>query len=89
MRDYDYPDVVTARRIKAVIAEKGLTQGEVAKATNRERKTVIAWVNCVTSPSAYCLKKFCVKYNVSADWILGLSDVNEVSKKEQNETRNH
>lgn len=77
-RDPDYPDITTARRIKAVIAEKGLTQGDVAKTTNRERKTVMGWVNCVTSPSACCLKKFCAKYRVSADWILGLSEVKEL-----------
>lgn len=77
-RDSDHPDVTTARRMKAVIAEKGLTQGEVAEATHRERKTVLAWVNCVTSPSAYCLKKFCARYRVSADWILGLSEVKEL-----------
>lgn len=68
----DYPDVVLARNLKKLCAEKNITQGQMGAICYKDRKAVNAWVNCVASPSAYSLKKICAYYGVSADELLGL-----------------
>lgn len=69
---HEYPSPVTAERIQKVFDDNNLTDTEVAKDFEVQRKTIWAYRNCVYSPSVSFIRGFCAKYNVTADWILGL-----------------
>lgn len=67
-----YPDATLARNIKKILAEKNMTQRRLAEIVGKERKTINAWVNCLSSPSATEIKIICLEFRISADELLGL-----------------
>lgn len=60
------------------------TQGEFADFLGISRPTVGFYENGTRIPDAYILKQICEKCDVSADWLLGLSDY--MTKNQENET---
>ena len=61
-------------RINHLMNEKCLTAAEFAKKTTIPYKTVNQYCNYINSPSTANLKKIAIHMNVSADWLLGLTD---------------
>jgi len=61
-------------RLKMARERAGLTQIDVYKATNINNKSLSRYENDATSPDPNAIKSLVELYNVSADFILGLSD---------------
>lgn len=73
--------MTTGSRLKKLREEKGLSQEEVAKLVGVSREAVTFWETGRTKPIRK-LKELSALYNVSADYILGKSDLplsNEVT----------
>ena len=63
-----------AQRLKEIRIEKGYNQTEIAKIINKTQK---GYSHLETGKSRFTLddvKKLCEFYNISADYILGLTD---------------
>lgn len=63
-----------ADRLKELRLESGLTQDELAKATNISQSSISIYELGKISPTADIIITFCKFFNVSADYILGLVD---------------
>lgn len=68
----NFPDPVLAKNLRKLVAEKNLTQKQLARCCGKERKACLNWLNEYTSPSAWDLKQICITYRVSADKLLVL-----------------
>lgn len=66
--------MTTGSRLKKLREEKGLSQEEVAKIVGVSREAVTFWETGRTKPIRK-LKELSALYNVSADYILGKSDL--------------
>lgn len=66
---------LTAQRILQLRQENGLTQLELAEKTNLERKSIIRYENGQSVPSGRALTALARFFGVSADYLLGLSDI--------------
>jgi len=77
MKHMEYPNPDMAEKIAQVVYDSGLTQSEVGEVIGRDRKVISAWINCWGIPNAVTLAKFCQHFNVSADWLLGLTKENK------------
>ena len=64
---------IVTRRLRELFYSE--TQYETARRLNTALSVVSRWVNGQAKPSADLIIRICKEYNVSADWILGLSDV--------------
>lgn len=65
-------------RLKQLMEEKGLVQTDIAKLLGVTRQSVSAYLNCIhplDSEQIIILSKY---FNVSADYLLGLSDLREI-----------
>ena len=62
-------------RIKEIIdTECDGVQMNFIKRTGFAQSTVWAWCSGVREPNVFALVCICEEFNVSADWLLGLSD---------------
>jgi transcriptional regulator with XRE-family HTH domain len=61
-------------RLRKAREQAGLTQIDVYKAINLNNKSLSRYENNATSPDPETVKALILLYNVSADFILGLSD---------------
>ena len=61
-------------RLKQARIEKGLTQKQVAEAIGVVPTAITNYETGVREPSISILKKLCLLYEVSADYLIGLSD---------------
>lgn len=53
---------------------KGITQAELAKHLDVTQQAVGRWEKAITSPDYEALKKIAAYFNVTTDYLLGLSD---------------
>ena len=60
-------------RLNQAVEESGLSQAEIARRTGLHRHTVLATESAM--PNSGTLAKLCAVLHVSADWLLGLSNV--------------
>jgi transcriptional regulator with XRE-family HTH domain len=69
-------NVITSRRLKALRADRGLTQKQVADELQIKQQT---YSNCENGKGldVKILKQLCDFYNVSADYLLGLDDLKD------------
>lgn len=67
-----------AQRLKELRLEKGLSQQELAEKLNISGKTVSGYENNVSQPNLDLLIEMARLFNVSVDYILGLSNVKTV-----------
>lgn len=65
---------VLGDRLKEVRVERGLTQRQVAEALGVAQNSIAGYETGARVPSIDVLIKFCKFYQVSADYLLGLSD---------------
>ena len=61
-------------RLKKLREERKMSQGEVASKLNLENTTISGYERNVTIPSLEVLRSLAVFYNISADYLLGLTD---------------
>ena len=64
-------------RIRELVFSTGKTIVGISRDMGLSRGTVNAWFNTGASPSADAIARICRYFNVSADWLLGLSDRKE------------
>ena len=69
MEVYDF-----GARIKNLREVRKLSQGDVATKLNLENATISGYERGVTTPSVEVLRSLALFYNVSADYLLGLTD---------------
>ena len=72
-----------AQRLSALIAEKGLKQREVAEALEVQRQTVSLYTKGQALPDISTLTKITQFFNVSADYLLGITDAPTVDVKKR------
>lgn len=61
-------------KVKELRKEKGLTQKQLAQLTDNAQSAVFYWESNKQEPTISSLKKLCVLFEVSADYLLGLED---------------
>lgn len=67
-------DSVLVNRLKEIKRWEGITQAEMARALNLKPQTISNYF-CGREPSCGVLAAICRRFQVSADYLLGLSDV--------------
>lgn len=63
-----------SERLRSLRKEKQMSQAELATLLNTTNDTVSLWELGKRAPSVEDLKKLCEIFNVSSDYLLGLSD---------------
>ncbi len=61
-------------KIKELRTEKRWTQKKLAEIIGQAQSTIFYWEQNQQEPNISSLKKLCEVFNVSADYLLGLSD---------------
>ena len=72
-------------RLKEVRKDNRDTQSALAQKLNVSLSTVKSWEREKSAPSHELLVQICKLYNVSADFLLGISDDDPLWKKEKND----
>ncbi len=67
-------------RLKELRKSKNLTQKELANKVDLVKGSISAYEKCLKYPSVEVLIKLCNYFQVSADYLLGISD-NQIIKK--------
>lgn len=68
-------------RIKALRKGKGLSQDELARVLNLHQTAVSQWETGKTSPDMSVIPALSAFFNVTADYILGISDEKQQKKE--------
>ena len=63
-----------AERFAKALERKGITRKEFAEMSNYSEAAISRWINGHRAMSIKCLKKVCKLLDVSADWLIGLTD---------------
>lgn len=61
-------------RLKDLRIEKGLTQQQLAQQIGNAQSAIVYWETNKQEPSISVLKKLCLFFDVSADYLLGLEN---------------
>ena len=69
-------DIIRARLLEA-LGRRNMSQAELARRCGIPATTVGDWVRGRTGMMAYNLGRVCAALGVSADWMLGLREVDE------------
>ncbi len=64
-------------KLKELRKEKKLTQQELAKNIKQSQSTISCWENRKRTPSVSALINLCLLFNVSANYLLGLTDIRQ------------
>lgn len=72
MKDYDLNQF--SARLKELRAEKKIGQNDLAKNLNLSNASISYWENAKQEPCATALVKLAQFFEVSVDYLLGLSD---------------
>lgn len=62
-------------RLKALMTEQNVTQKQLAAVVDMRPQTVSLYIQGQSTPDINCLKKIAEYFSVSADWLLGLTDI--------------
>lgn len=73
-------------RLKQVRESKGLSKSEISIALNIHPQTWHKYENGISKMNLETLKKFCHTLNVSADYMLGLSNNMTLTKPQESQT---
>lgn len=66
--------MITGKRLRELRIDKGMKLKDVAEALNVTVRSVNRYEDGTREPSLDILTGFCKLYNVSADYLLGLTD---------------
>ncbi|MBR1383748.1 MAG: helix-turn-helix transcriptional regulator [Ruminococcus sp.] len=64
------------QRLKEARKKKKLSQEKVAEILNISRSNITKYELETLEPNLQTLKELCIVYNVSADYIIGLTEIN-------------
>lgn len=67
--------MVLGQRIKELRLEKQISQNKLAIAIGVDKRAVIFWEQGVNEPKASYIKKLAEFFDVSADYLLGITDM--------------
>lgn len=67
-------NLLFAERLKILRMEKALTQTELAKEINVSQRKISYWETGQLEPDLLTVCKICAYFEVSADYILGISE---------------
>lgn len=65
------------KRLRSLLAESGKTQKEIAKGIGINNKLLNSYLKGDITPNTFTVCKICEYFDVSADWLLGLSERKE------------
>ena len=68
---------IFGKRIKILKEELGLTNRQMSEMTGVDKGNFSSWMIEYKMPNSDSVIKICNAFNVSADWLLGLSDRRE------------
>lgn len=74
MSDKNLHKDITTERLRNVIDKSRQTREKIAEGVNMDTSTVTKYYNGDRKLTAEAIKKFAVYFNISADYLLGLSD---------------
>ena len=75
-------------RLKSLRSSKGITQAELAKQLDVTQQAVGRWEKSITTPDYLTLSKIASYFNVTTDYLLGLSDQPHAPQQEPPKTSN-
>jgi len=75
-------------RLKSLRSSKGITQAELAKQLDVTQQAVGRWEKSITTPDYLTLSKIASYFNVTTDYLLGLSDHPHAPQQEPPTTSN-
>lgn len=78
----------TGERIRYARKAAGLTAGELARYIGVTEKTVLRYENDQSTPDSHSLKQLACIFDLSVDYLLGLSDEPDITFLEKYEKRN-
>lgn len=67
-------DLTIAKRLEQIMIERQIYPAQVAKITGIKRTVIYAYVDGTHQPTAFNIKRLAIGLNVSADWLLGITD---------------
>ncbi|MGN0449587.1 MAG: helix-turn-helix domain-containing protein [Ruminococcus sp.] len=67
-------DLTFSKRLEKIMFERDLYPAQVAKLTGVRRGMIYEYIKGAYQPTAYNIKLIAKGLNVSADWLLGLSE---------------
>lgn len=70
-------------RLNAIMKEKNENQAKLSDAIGVSRQAISLYTKGLRNPDIYILKKISEHYNVSADWLLGLTNVCSIKEDVQ------
>ena len=65
---------IFTKRLNELIKEHGITKYRLAKDIKVNSQTISFWCSGTNEPKICYLKELCTYFNVSADYMIGLSD---------------
>ncbi len=65
---------IFAQRLKEMLNDKKMSQSGLARFLKVRQQTVNSWCNAVSCPDFYTLIELCKLFDVSSDYLLGISD---------------
>ena len=71
---------IFGERLREVRMRHALTQNDLARELGVNRDCILKWENNQRFPRVEQLKSLCSRLSVSADWLLGFSDVRDLIK---------
>ena len=74
-------------RLKELRTQKHITQQELADKVDLVKSSISAYEKSLKYPSVEVLIKLCNYFNVSSDYLLGLSDKKEIKKYDLTEEK--
>lgn len=67
-------DLTFSKRLEKIMIERNLYPAQVAKLTGVRRGMIYDYINGAYQPTAFNIKRIAQGLNVSADWLLGISN---------------
>ena len=74
---------VTSYRLKDLRMRNGYTKTDVARAVGVTRRAVYAWEHGTREPSTKNIVELALLYDVSTDYLLGLTNIENVENREE------
>ena len=67
--------MIIAQRIKELRKAAGVSQKKLAEAVGVDKRSVIFWEQEINEPKATYIKNLALFFGVSADYLLGICDI--------------
>lgn len=74
-------------RLRLLRKEKGMTLDELGAVLNMPKSSLSRYENGTADPSIEAVKKIARYFNVSIDWLSGETDVREIIRIPENQTK--